>query len=217
MDKTDIKVRFYEENEIGDVVWEGWGDFQPSNVHFQYGISFKSPKYRKQHLEQPVKVFIQLLRPSDNAVSNRLDFIYITNWSIIAPSDKRKYAELSRDSHDVDVHQRSKKPRTTSNSASNDAPIPSTSKNNHASLPAYTIETSTTAQCTTAVNTNTCQPNSESVSPNTSTQQIIDDSQDESIMSLEEFLTKDEMDEIIGEMDDAMAFVASDFNLSPSH
>ena len=32
--KEDIQVRFYEEHE-GQIVWEGYGDFQPSQVHKQ--------------------------------------------------------------------------------------------------------------------------------------------------------------------------------------
>ena len=32
--KEDISIRFYEEKD-GQVVWEGFGDFIPSNVHKQ--------------------------------------------------------------------------------------------------------------------------------------------------------------------------------------
>jgi len=38
-------VRFYEEEE-GQLVWEAFGDFQPSDVHKQYGICFRTPKYK---------------------------------------------------------------------------------------------------------------------------------------------------------------------------
>ena len=44
MTKDDIQVRFYEENG-NDIIWEGFGDFQPADVHKQYGICFKTPKY----------------------------------------------------------------------------------------------------------------------------------------------------------------------------
>ncbi len=43
--KDDIQVRFYEEEE-GQLVWEAFGDFQPSDVHKQYGICFRTPKYK---------------------------------------------------------------------------------------------------------------------------------------------------------------------------
>ena len=42
--KDDVQVRFYEE-QAGKVVWEGFGDFQPSDVHKQYGIAFRTPRY----------------------------------------------------------------------------------------------------------------------------------------------------------------------------
>ena len=43
--KDDIQVRFYEEQD-GRLVWEGIGDFQPSDVHKQYGICFRTPRYK---------------------------------------------------------------------------------------------------------------------------------------------------------------------------
>ena len=39
--KDDIEVRFYQDID-GQVVWEGFGEFQPSDVHKQYGICFRS-------------------------------------------------------------------------------------------------------------------------------------------------------------------------------
>ena len=38
-------MRFFEE-KAGQLVWEGFGDFQPSDVHKQYGICFRTPRYR---------------------------------------------------------------------------------------------------------------------------------------------------------------------------
>ena len=43
--KDDIQVRFYEESSNDSFTWEGFGDFQPADVHKQYGICFKTPKY----------------------------------------------------------------------------------------------------------------------------------------------------------------------------
>ena len=40
--KDDIEVRFYQDID-GQVVWEGFGEFQPSDVHKQYGICFRTP------------------------------------------------------------------------------------------------------------------------------------------------------------------------------
>lgn len=71
--KEDIQVRFYEENN-GTVVWEGLADFQPSHVHKQVAISFRTPRYHTLEVSEPIKVFIQLRRPSDGATSESLPF-----------------------------------------------------------------------------------------------------------------------------------------------
>ena len=44
--KDDIQVRFFEEQQDGQVLWEAFGDFQPSDVHKQYGICFRTPRYK---------------------------------------------------------------------------------------------------------------------------------------------------------------------------
>lgn len=54
--------------------WEGFGDFPHSQVHKQVAISFRTPRYKRIDLTEPVKVKIQLRRPSDGATSEPLDF-----------------------------------------------------------------------------------------------------------------------------------------------
>ncbi|XP_011698131.1 PREDICTED: embryonic polarity protein dorsal-like isoform X1 [Wasmannia auropunctata] len=71
--KEDIQVRFFEERN-GQLVWEGYGDFQPTHVHKQTAIAFRTPSYHIQQVEEPVQVCIQLRRPSDNATSEPLPF-----------------------------------------------------------------------------------------------------------------------------------------------
>ncbi|XP_024946596.1 embryonic polarity protein dorsal-like isoform X2 [Cephus cinctus] len=71
--KEDIQVRFFEERD-GQLVWEGFGDFQPTHVHKQVGIAFRTPSYRMQQVDQPVQIFIQLKRPSDGSTSDPLPF-----------------------------------------------------------------------------------------------------------------------------------------------
>lgn len=53
--KEDINVRFYEEQN-GEVVWEGLGDFQHANVHKQVAIAFRTPPYKNVRGERSVKV-----------------------------------------------------------------------------------------------------------------------------------------------------------------
>jgi Rel/ankyrin family protein len=74
--KDDIQVRFFEEQN-GHLVWEGFGDFQPSDVHKQYGICFRTPRYKNIEIEQPLQVQLQLKRPSDGAVSESRSFEFI--------------------------------------------------------------------------------------------------------------------------------------------
>lgn len=69
--KEDIAIRFYEEVANG---WEGFGEFQHSQVHKQVAISFRTPRYKAIDLSEPVRVKIQLRRPSDGATSDPLDF-----------------------------------------------------------------------------------------------------------------------------------------------
>ncbi|KAG7458801.1 hypothetical protein MATL_G00224450 [Megalops atlanticus] len=73
--KDDIQVRFYEDDETG-LTWEAYGDFSPTDVHRQFAIVFKTPKYRDLNLQKPVSVFVQLKRKSDNETSEPKPFTY---------------------------------------------------------------------------------------------------------------------------------------------
>lgn len=53
--KEDISVRFFEEID-DNIVWEGYGDFQHTNVHKQVAISFRTPRYKSIDVDQPVRV-----------------------------------------------------------------------------------------------------------------------------------------------------------------
>ncbi|XP_040576306.1 uncharacterized protein [Lepeophtheirus salmonis] len=74
--KDDIQVRFYEEKD-GKVIWEGLGDFQLTDVHKQYGICFRTPRYENLEIDRPVKVSMQLRRPSDGTVSESRAFEFL--------------------------------------------------------------------------------------------------------------------------------------------
>ncbi|XP_068249165.1 embryonic polarity protein dorsal-like isoform X2 [Palaemon carinicauda] len=74
--KEDIQVRFYEVRD-GRIDWEAYGDFQASDVHKQVAISFKTPRYKTLEIENPVKVYIQLLRPTDKSTSEPRPFQYL--------------------------------------------------------------------------------------------------------------------------------------------
>ncbi|KAK0171021.1 hypothetical protein PV328_008788 [Microctonus aethiopoides] len=71
--KDDIQVKFFEkQNER--IVWEAFGECHPTDVHKQAAISFRTPPYPIQNVNQPIQVFIQLRRPSDGDTSDALPF-----------------------------------------------------------------------------------------------------------------------------------------------
>ena len=48
VNKDDIQVQFYTEEEggRGGVTWKALGEFQSTDVHKQYGICLRTPKYK---------------------------------------------------------------------------------------------------------------------------------------------------------------------------
>lgn len=58
-------------------IWQAKADFQPNQVHKQTAITFKTPPYRSLDVSEPVKVFIQLYRPSDRMTSESRPFEYL--------------------------------------------------------------------------------------------------------------------------------------------
>ncbi|XP_054455833.1 nuclear factor NF-kappa-B p100 subunit isoform X3 [Anoplopoma fimbria] len=73
--KDDIEIRFYEEDEEGG--WEAFGDFSPTDVHKQYAIVFKTPPYHSAEIDRPVTVFLQLKRKKAGDSSDPKQFTYI--------------------------------------------------------------------------------------------------------------------------------------------
>merc|ERR1712165_106180 len=69
--KEDIKVRFSDYNG-----WEEWADFGAGDVHKQYAISFKVPRYQNVNITEPVKVCVELVKPSDDTRSEEEEFYF---------------------------------------------------------------------------------------------------------------------------------------------
>ncbi|XP_043929710.1 putative transcription factor p65 homolog isoform X2 [Protopterus annectens] len=69
--KEDIEVRFFEGS------WEAKGTFSQADVHRQVAIVFKTPAYYDLKIKAPVKVQMQLRRPSDKEVSEPMEFQYL--------------------------------------------------------------------------------------------------------------------------------------------
>jgi len=81
--REDIKVRFYDPASS----WEAWGEFTAADVHKQYAISLKTPMYREGVVTEKRRVFVELVKPSDESASEPQEFFYVgseTGLPIIA-------------------------------------------------------------------------------------------------------------------------------------
>jgi len=72
--RDDIKVKFYDSDPGSH--WEEWGDFQASDVHKQYAITLKTPRYDDQNITERKRVFIELVKPSDDSRSDPQEFFF---------------------------------------------------------------------------------------------------------------------------------------------
>ncbi|XP_069787615.1 proto-oncogene c-Rel isoform X2 [Narcine bancroftii] len=69
--KDDIEVRFFTSN------WEAKGSFSQADVHRQVAIVFRTPAFCQSNITEPVSVKMQLRRPSDQEVSEPMEFRYL--------------------------------------------------------------------------------------------------------------------------------------------
>ncbi|XP_028845911.1 proto-oncogene c-Rel isoform X2 [Denticeps clupeoides] len=76
--KDDIEVRFFTQN------WEAKGCFSQADVHRQVAIVFRTPAYFDTSVTVPVTAQMQLRRPTDQEVSEPMEFRYL-------PDDKDPY------------------------------------------------------------------------------------------------------------------------------
>lgn len=77
INRDDIGVRFYRENEHEEVEWEEYGDFSQNDIHRQYAIVFKTPPYKDVYITRPVEVKMQLKRMNDTETSDPIPFTYM--------------------------------------------------------------------------------------------------------------------------------------------
>lgn len=57
--------------------WEARGSFSQADVHRQVAIVFRTPPYMDPSLQAPVRVSMQLRRPSDRELSEPMEFQYL--------------------------------------------------------------------------------------------------------------------------------------------
>ncbi|KAH8383823.1 hypothetical protein KR009_010659, partial [Drosophila setifemur] len=88
--KKNIKVRFFEEDEDGETVWEAYAKFRESDVHHQYAIVCQTPAYKDKDVDREVGVSIELIRPSDDERSfPPLPFRYKPRDAIVSRKRRR--------------------------------------------------------------------------------------------------------------------------------
>ncbi|XP_059613252.1 nuclear factor NF-kappa-B p110 subunit [Phlebotomus argentipes] len=100
VNRKNIKVRFFEEDESGQCIWSAYGNFTEIDVHHQYGIVLTTPEYHKKDIRTQKDVKIQLERPSDGDRSDSLPFTYTPCLDIMAPR-KRPRPNDSFNSTDI--------------------------------------------------------------------------------------------------------------------
>ena len=76
MKTDDLKIRFFEMKD-NEVVWEDFGTFHSDDIYNNTAICFRPPKYHDQNITYAVKVWVQLVRPTDQMVSQPIEFMYL--------------------------------------------------------------------------------------------------------------------------------------------
>ncbi|XP_066438300.1 transcription factor p65 isoform X2 [Eleutherodactylus coqui] len=93
--QKDIEVVFVHGN------WEARGSFSQADVHRQVAIVFKTPPYQDAEIHQPVKVQMQLRRPSDKEVSEAMEFQYLPYEGDLHHIDEKRKRTLESFKHIV--------------------------------------------------------------------------------------------------------------------
>ena len=96
--KDDIKVRFYDYNGWEEIVEPG-----ANGVHKQYAISLTAPRYHNPSITEPVKVCVELLKPSDDSRSEEEEFFYTpVNQAATTPAAVKRETVLRNIDNKID-------------------------------------------------------------------------------------------------------------------
>ncbi|XP_053575987.1 transcription factor p65 [Bombina bombina] len=93
--KEDIEVVF----TLGN--WECRGSFSQADVHRQVAIVFKTPPFQDINIRQPVKVQMQLRRPSDKEVSEPMEFQYLPDEGDLHHIEEKRKRTLESFKHNI--------------------------------------------------------------------------------------------------------------------
>nr|XP_054758205.1 putative transcription factor p65 homolog [Lytechinus pictus] len=92
----DIKVKFHGKDPETNQPWSAFGEFSPSDVHRQFAIVCKTPRFVNQNIKAAVEVNFHLYRPSDDDSSMDMTFTYKPRESVLGLGDiEKKKRKLS--------------------------------------------------------------------------------------------------------------------------
>lgn len=95
--KGDIEIRFFEEDATNKKqTLIGLGLFEPYDVYQDVAIAFKTPRFNLRSVDKPTNAFVQLVRPSDNARSNRIPFQYIPDFNNVDRVNMSKQEKIDK-------------------------------------------------------------------------------------------------------------------------
>ncbi|XP_053961666.1 embryonic polarity protein dorsal isoform X2 [Anastrepha ludens] len=100
VNKDDVKIRF-KAIDNNQEVWHAYAEFEPSNVHKQTAIAFRTPRYPQADLPKTAKPYIELECPSLDKRSDPLEFVFHDPGMLSFASMRRKLKRRS----DVDIFQ----------------------------------------------------------------------------------------------------------------
>lgn len=83
--------------------WEARGSFSQADVHRQVAIVFRTPPYADPSLQAPVRVSMQLRRPSDRELSEPMEFQYLPDTGVQRAGWREGYWKGRGPSCQVDV------------------------------------------------------------------------------------------------------------------
>uniref|UniRef100_W8C594 Embryonic polarity protein dorsal n=1 Tax=Ceratitis capitata TaxID=7213 RepID=W8C594_CERCA len=100
VNKDDIRIRFKAIDNNREV-WYSYAEFEPSNVHKQTAIVFRTPRFPQSDLPKTVKSYIELECPSLEKKSDALEFVFHDPGTLSFASMRRKLKRRP----DVDIFQ----------------------------------------------------------------------------------------------------------------
>ena len=124
MAKENIGVNLFEEDGDGNRAWESQANFLQTDVHKQYGITFRTPPYHNRQIKSRVRCFIELILTTDKSeTSDPIPFYYVPkHLPIICSSCKSSPSHTTKRSSSITLRPTPPYPSANSPSRAEDSP-----------------------------------------------------------------------------------------------